>query len=66
MTPTGLKRIRRGLGLTQEALAEAIGVDRVTVARWEVGLRPISEPIARLIRRIRAEGRGGRRRKGAR
>lgn len=63
MTPTGLKRIRRELGLTQEALAEAVGVDRVTVARWETGLRGIPEPTARLIQRIRAEVRGEQRRR---
>lgn len=58
MTPTSLKRIRRELGLTQEALAAAVGVARETVARWETGVHGIPEPTVRLIRRIRAEGRG--------
>lgn len=57
MTPTGLKRIRRELDLTQEALAERLGVRRVTVARWETGHRRIAEPIARLLQRIRDDGR---------
>jgi len=60
MTPTGLKRIRRALGLTQKALAEALGVDRVSVARWEGGTYRITEPMARLIQRIAAEARGKR------
>lgn len=66
MTPAGLKRIRKALGLTQEGLAKALGVDRVTVARWEVGLRGIPEPTARLIQRIRAEARVEARAKGRR
>lgn len=65
MTPTGLKRIRRELGLTQARLAKEIGVDRVTVARWEMGARRITEPVARLIQRLRADGQaaGDRRRR---
>ena len=63
MTPIGLKRIRRALGLTQEALAKAVGVDRVTVARWETGVHAIPEPTVRLIRRIRAEAQEERRRR---
>lgn len=64
MTPTGVRRIRRDLGLTQEQLAQALGVDRVTVARWELGLRAIPEPTARLVRLLhagaRATGKGKR------
>lgn len=54
MTPMGLRRIRRELGLTQEQLAKVLGVDRVTVARWETGVRAISEPVARLVKRFAA------------
>jgi transcriptional regulator with XRE-family HTH domain len=32
-----LARRRRTRGYSQEALAEAVGVDRATVARWEAG-----------------------------
>jgi transcriptional regulator with XRE-family HTH domain len=60
MTSMGVKRIRRELGLTQEGLAKAVGVDRVTVARWETGVHGIPEPTVRLIQRIRAEARGKR------
>ena len=34
-----LKRWRLGRGLTQRALAEAIGHDRPTICRWEAGQR---------------------------
>ncbi|MCI0371432.1 MAG: helix-turn-helix domain-containing protein [candidate division NC10 bacterium] len=66
MTPAALRRIRRDLGLTQEQLAKELGVDRVSVARWETAARPISEPVARLVRRIAAEARGKAKRKGER
>lgn len=64
MTPTAVKRIRKALGLTQEQLAKVLGVDRVTVARWELGLRAIPEPTARLVRLLHAGARGKATRKG--
>jgi repressor LexA len=53
MTPEELKRIREKLGLTQEALAEALGVHRVTLAKWEAGTHNVPEPVARLVERLR-------------
>jgi len=53
--PAEMKRIRDELGLTQEELAEELGVHRVTVARWEAGDRGIPEPVARLLLRIRKD-----------
>lgn len=41
MTGRELKAARKKLGLTQGELAKAVGVQRVTVARWEAGLRKI-------------------------
>lgn len=38
--PHPLKTYREGQGLTQEALAERIGVTRATINRWENGRRP--------------------------
>jgi DNA-binding transcriptional regulator YiaG len=43
------------MGLTQKELAEKIGVPWNTVARWEVGMRKIAEPIARLVHYIAKE-----------
>lgn len=42
MTPAEIKQARRKLGLrTQQALAETLGVHRVTVANWERDKYPI-------------------------
>jgi DNA-binding transcriptional regulator YiaG len=58
-----VRRIRHGLQLTQAALARALGVTRVTVARWEIGVYAIPEPTARLLQRVRDEGRRAKRRR---
>jgi DNA-binding XRE family transcriptional regulator len=49
VTGQELKQVRAYLGLTQAEMAQKIGVTRNTVARWEVGLRRIPEPIIRLV-----------------
>jgi repressor LexA len=41
MKPTDLKRIREQLGLTQQQLADALSTTRVSVARYEAGMRRI-------------------------
>jgi DNA-binding transcriptional regulator YiaG len=38
MTPKQIRIIRDALGLTQQQLAEMIGAQRPTVARWETGV----------------------------
>ena len=35
--PGKVRRLRRSLGLSQQALADRLGVTRVTVTRWETG-----------------------------
>lgn len=37
VTPERIKKLREGLRLTQEEMAEKLGITRVTVARWETG-----------------------------
>lgn len=41
MKPQDIKRIREGLGLTQQQLADALHTTRVSVARYEAGMRKI-------------------------
>ena len=50
MTPLELKNTRKSMGLTQARLAELIGVTDSTVARWEMGVHPISFPIEQLLK----------------
>lgn len=41
MTKEELAALRERLELTQQQLADKLGVDRVTIARWETGTRAI-------------------------
>ena len=59
MRPSDLKRIREQLGLTQQQLADALHTTRVSVARYEAGMRRIPgvmkvamERLSRLSHRI--------------
>jgi len=52
MTPDQLKSIRATLGLSQQSLADQLGVSRNTVNRWEMGVHPISPLVDKLIRTL--------------
>ena len=41
MKPVDLKRVRKRLGLTQQQLADTLHITRVSVARYEAGMRRI-------------------------
>jgi len=43
--------------MTQEELAEVLGVHSMTVSKWERGAQRIPEPVARLMHRLQAERR---------
>ena len=46
----GAARCRRCLGLTQAEFADAVGVGRVTVARWETGvIRPAARHVGAML-----------------
>ena len=49
MTPTEFKAARRGLGLSQNALAARMGVTGRTIRRWEAGTIPIPGPVIVLM-----------------
>lgn len=44
-----LRKIRHGLGLSQEKLAVHLGVRRNTVERWERRVHPVPEWAAKLL-----------------
>jgi DNA-binding transcriptional regulator YiaG len=50
MSPKQLRQARKGLGLTQQALADRLGVHVQTVKKWEADDRRIPEPVAILLR----------------
>ncbi len=58
-TPAVARAVRQAAGLSQAQIASALGVDRVTVTRWEAGLRKPRGRVARaysnLIGRLQAE-----------
>lgn len=49
MTPAEVKKTREAMRLTQSELAALLGVARNSVARWEMGLHPVSAPVERLL-----------------
>ena len=54
-SPGYITALREALGLTQAQLSARIGVDKMTVSRWERGeLHPSAEPLAAL-ERVRSE-----------
>ena len=55
MTPADFRATRTALGMTQGALASALGVDRRTVQFWEAGDRAVPETVARIMRLAGAE-----------
>jgi DNA-binding transcriptional regulator YiaG len=54
MTPAEVKTCRNELGLTQAQLADRLGITRNTVARWEMGMHPVSAPIELLLKTLAA------------
>ena len=60
-----MRKIRKGLGLTQQALAALVGVTTNSIARQERGEMGIRESLARLIRlTAQTKAKGSRKKKG--
>ncbi len=55
MTPKKLREFRMKFRLTQTQLAKALGVQRVTVARWETGLRKLPPMLALALKGLTSE-----------
>ena len=52
LSPAEFLEARRALGLSQAALARALGVTIRTIGRWEHGARRIPGPAVLLLRRL--------------
>jgi predicted transcriptional regulator len=65
VTGQQMRKIRKGLGLTQQELAVLVGVATNSIARQERGEMGIRESLARLIRlTAQTESKGSRMKKG--
>ena len=56
MTPEQIKQARQSLGLTQAAMAKAMGIGTRKWERWEGGHSPISPEGARLVEMLLKHG----------
>jgi len=54
-----IKTLRKKLKLTQKGLAEQVGVDQVTVNRWENEARKPSRMAVRQLERLMRKGNDG-------
>jgi len=52
MTPKRIIKIREALGLTQQQLADRLGAQQPTVARWETGANEPKGAYAMLLRQL--------------
>jgi len=52
MKPGQIKALRKQLGLTQSALAEILGVNRMAVTHWETGIRKPSRMAVHFIKHL--------------
>jgi transcriptional regulator with XRE-family HTH domain len=65
MTPSELFKWRNGQGYTQKGLADLLGVDKMTVYRWEKAMREIPPFLDLALRSLEKKG-GGEKAKRAR
>jgi transcriptional regulator with XRE-family HTH domain len=58
MSGKQVRAVRIRLKLTQQQLAEKLGVTRVTIARWELGLIGMRQSAARLLQFLAVQSEG--------
>jgi transcriptional regulator with XRE-family HTH domain len=52
-----LRRAREGLGVTQETLSVAAGVEQTQISQWERGTEPTGRNLVKLVEGLNAIGR---------
>lgn len=52
MTPEEFRELRKRLGMSQEDLAQLLGVRGVTISRWETSCEPISKMVVLAMRYV--------------
>lgn len=52
MTPETFKDTRKKLGMSQQAMAEALGFALKTIQRWEAGDKPIRASVAMAVHQM--------------
>jgi len=52
MSPQEIKKLRQALQITQQQLADKIGAQQHTVARWETGVNEPKGAYAMLLRQL--------------
>jgi len=52
-SPGYITRLREGLGMTQEQFSQRVGVDKMSVSRWERGTMRPSETAVKAIEKLR-------------
>jgi transcriptional regulator with XRE-family HTH domain len=57
MDTDAFRRKRKGLGLTQENLAKRLGINRMTIIRYESGESPVPKSVEMALKLIEAEER---------
>jgi len=60
MTAQQILALRKSLGFTQQQLADRIGANRVTVARWETGKHPPQGANLKALKDLAANRKGKR------
>jgi DNA-binding transcriptional regulator YiaG len=66
MSPQEIKKLRKALQLTQQQLADKIGAQQHTVARWESGMNEPKGAYAMLLNQLSEEVKRRRSRKNTR
>jgi DNA-binding transcriptional regulator YiaG len=64
MTPKQIRLLRKQLKLTQQELADLVGAQRVSVARWEIGTSRPTGAYLKLLVELKEKAKDSKRSRG--